>query len=202
MSGLKHRFFIALLPPQELQLEIHRLKHYFSDHYETKGALRSPPHITLYPPFLWDEGSISDLQKSLESFAMTKSTFSVNLLGFGSFPPRVIYIHVQQTQALAEIHAQLRDHLETTLTITDPSSRPFTPHITLAFRDLSRQHFKAAWADYQHRSFEASFTTTSLTLLIHTGDRWILHSQFPFRYGEEDPKDVPSFSSYSCVTEK
>jgi 2'-5' RNA ligase len=180
MHGSTHRFFIALLPPQELQLEIHRLKQHFSTHYQTQAALRSPPHITLYPPFLWDQGSISDLHQSLATFARLKTPFLIELLGFGSFPPRVIYIHVEPTQALAEIQVHLKEHLNKTLAITDPSSRPFTPHITLAFRDLSRQHFKKAWADCQHRSFEATFMTKELTLLIHTGERWILHSQFPF----------------------
>ncbi len=73
-------------------------------------------------------------------------------------------------------------HLETVLGIVDPvsKSRAFSPHMTVAFRDLTRQNFKAAWQEFQQRQLQFEFTATQLTLLIHDGKRWNVSAEFPF----------------------
>lgn len=48
-------YFIALVLPSPLYEEVTRLKEYFRDRYNSKAALRSPPHITLHMPFKWKE---------------------------------------------------------------------------------------------------------------------------------------------------
>jgi len=44
-------------------------------------------------------------------------------------------------------------HLETLLweLLTQFLKHAFSPHMTVAFRDLTRQNFKAAWPEFQQR---------------------------------------------------
>lgn len=180
---LKNRFFIALLPPPEIQDYTNQIKQHFADRYASRGAQKSPPHITLQPPFEWSAEQVPVLEQCLSRFVNERESVPVTLNGFGAFPPRVIYINVLKTQELLTLQTDLMAHLETVLEIVDPVSktRAFSPHMTVAFRDLTRQNFKAAWPEFQQRQLQFEFTADYLTLLLHDGKRWNVSAEFPFK---------------------
>ena len=177
-----HRFFIALLPPSEMQNQANEIKQYFSDRYHSRAAQKSPPHITLQPPFEWSSATVGNLQASLMTFAMKQRTVPITLSGFGAFPPRVIYINVLKTLELMALQQALAVYLEAELNIADRRSRhrSYYPHLTVAFRDLKPSAFKQAWPEFETRSLQFQFTADQLTLLIHTGQRWTVSQAFPF----------------------
>ncbi|MDI9639120.1 2'-5' RNA ligase family protein [Geitlerinema splendidum] len=187
MDSLK-RFFIALLPPEPLQEEIRAIQEDFRDRYHSQGALKSPPHITLQPPFRWDWGDREVLENALVTFAANVIPVPIILDGFGAFPPRVIYVNVQKTPQLLLIQQNLMVYLKATLGIVDEKSesRPFAPHMTVAFRDLSKPNFKAAWPEFQSRALHHEFMVPHLTLLLHDGQRWHVQTQFNFALVEGD----------------
>lgn len=174
--------FIALLPPKSIQDYATEIKLQFADRYNSRHALKSPPHITLQPPFKWLPEQMDDLNRSLSTFAGSHSPISVTLEGFSAFPPRVIYINVHRTEPLLTLHRNLIHYLETTLNLSDPKekSRPYAPHMTVAFRDLTKQNFKLAWQEFQARSLHFEFTASQLTLLMHNGRQWDVHSAYSF----------------------
>jgi 2'-5' RNA ligase len=104
------------------------------------------------------------------------------LKGFGAFAPRVIYINVVKTPEPMCLQGDLMAHMEESLGIVDSVSktRPFAPHMTVAFQDLTKQNFRAAWTEFQHRELEFKFTVSQLTLLIHDGKRWNVSRNFAF----------------------
>lgn len=159
-----------------------RIKQIFADRFNSKAALKSPPHVTLQPPFEWASDNLSSLAETLSVFALQQAPVPMKLLGFGAFSPRVIYVDVVKTQALLELHKNLLAHLESTIGIVDQvaKTRPFAPHMTVGFRDLTKQNFRAAWAEFQHQTLEFEFTVPALTLLIHDGKRWNVCQEFPF----------------------
>ena len=173
------RFFIALLPPTSVQDAATTIIEQLSDRYRTRTA-RSVPHITLQPPFLWELDQREYLHRSLLEFAPFQSPVPITLSGFGAFAPRVLYIHVEKTPALMQLQSALMQHLEDTLAIEDVTGkkRGFTPHVTVASRKLTRQTFKAAWADLQEIPFEEQFTCDRLTLLIYEKNRWHTDSDY------------------------
>ena len=173
---------MALVPPENIQNQVTEIKEYFSRNYNSSHALKSVPHITLQPPFKWPTTDLTLLQDSLENFAQNCSTFSITLSGFAAFVPRVIYINVVKTPELLKIQQDLIGFTETTLGIVHPPSkiRPFSPHVTVAFRDLTKQNFRAAWIEFRERSLDLDFTASQLTLLIHNGKRWNICNEFPF----------------------
>jgi 2'-5' RNA ligase len=182
MENLTSRYFIALLPPQEIQEQITAIKQYFAENYGSSGALKSPPHITLQPPFKWVTAEISHVEESLEKFVISHQPIPITLSGFAAFPPRVIYANPLKTPGLLEIEKDLSEYLETNLGIVDPvaKGRSFTPHLTVAFRDLTKENFKAAWSEFKTRSLNFEFTSYQLTLLIHDSERWNISREFPF----------------------
>lgn len=171
---------MALLPPLEIQAYANQIKQHFADHYASRGAQKSPPHITLQPPFEWVASEVLLLEQCLSTFALGQDPVPVTLSGFGAFPPRVIYINVLKTQELLALQTNLMAYLEANLGIVDPVSktRAFSPHMTVAFRDLTRQNFKAAWPEFQQQ-LHFQFTATQLTLLIHDGKQWNVNAEFP-----------------------
>lgn len=183
------RFFVALLPPAEVQAEATSIKEYFRDRYQSQGALRSPPHVTLQPPFEWG-AETQPLLQALAGFAQTQPPVPMTLAGFSAFPPRVIFINVVKTPELMVLQPALRDYLETTLNIVDRSrNRPFAPHLTVAFRDLKPGAFRQAWPEFEQRPFTAQFVVPALTLLRHDGQRWQIDQSFPF--GQRDSRANP-----------
>jgi 2'-5' RNA ligase len=180
------RFFVALIPPQDIQEYANQIKQYFADNFASRSAQKSPPHVTLQPPFEWADGDVSRLEASLSKFASEQQSFSVTIDGFAAFPPRVIYIDVVKSQELLTLQADLMAHMEASLGIVDEvgKKRPFAPHMTVAFRDLTKQNFRAAWPEFVQRQFHFEFTADKLTLLIHDGMRWNIKSEFGFLSAE------------------
>lgn len=177
------RFFIALLPPQYIQEYANEIKQYFADNYASRGAQKSPPHITLQPPFEWVDADVALLEASLKKFADSQKSISITLNGYAAFPPRVIYINVVRSRELLKLQADLMAYAESNLGIIDKVAKtlPFAPHMTVAFRDLTKQNFHAAWPEFAQRQLDFEFTAENLTLLRHDGKRWHVKSDFAFQ---------------------
>jgi len=170
MNQSKQRFFIALVPPSDIQHHITEIKLYFAEHYNTRGALNSPPHVTLQPPFEWPAAEVPKLEESLKEFAANRLPIFVTLSGFAAFDPRVIYVDVVKSPALLEMQQDLMSYLEANLGIVDRISqtRPFVPHMTVAFRDLTQENFQAAWLEFAGREIHFEKTRRLETASIQT----------------------------------
>ena len=181
MNQSKQRFFIALVPPPDIEQHITEIKLYFAEHYNSRRALNSPPHITLQPPFHSLAEDVPKLEESLNQFSANRRPIPVTLSGFAAFAPRVIYADVVKSPALLEIQQDLIGYIEANLGIVDRLSqiRPFIPHMTVAFSDLTEPNFDAAWLEFKDRSLHFQFTASTLTLLLHDGSRWNISKQFP-----------------------
>ncbi len=181
MNPSKQRFFIALVPPPDIEQHITEIKLYFAEHYNSRGALNSPPHVTLLPPFECLAEDVPKLEESLNQFSANRLSIPVTLSGFAAFAPRVIYVDIVKSPELLEIHKDLMSYIEANLGIADRVSqtRPFVPHMTVAFRDLTPENFQTAWLEFSERSLHFEFTASALTLLLHDGSRWNISKKFP-----------------------
>ena len=182
MKLSKKIFFIALLPPVKVQEEATKIKQYFAKNYNSKAALKSPPHITLQPPFDWEIENLSRLEQQLQQFCQSQGCIPMILDGFAAFKPRVIYINVLKTSELLTIQKSLMSYLESSLDIVHQvsKSRPFAPHLTVAFRDLTKPNFHQAWAEFKDQKFYFEFLVEHLTLLVHDGKMWEVYQNFLF----------------------
>ena len=175
-------FFVALLPSVEAQEYANKIKHHFADVYESKGALKSPPHITLQPPFKWDIDRVGDLEAVLAEFVLRFAPIPIVLDGFSAFKPYVIYIDVEKTPALLNVQKELNIELESSLNIIDKmgKKRSFTPHLTVGFRDLKKPNFYRAWEEFKDKKVHFQCDVNQLTLLKHKNKKWKVYKEFTF----------------------
>ena len=177
------RYFLALIPPADIQADANELKHAFRARYGSQAALKSPPHITLQAPFTRPDEDHDRLLATLAAFCPSTVPVPVQLSGFGAFPPRVIFLAVEQTPALMQLQADLQTYLADTLGIVDPRSRerPFYPHLTVAFRDLKPAAFRQAWPEFEHKPAAYAFVATAIALLRHAGREWVNIKDLPLQ---------------------
>jgi len=173
-------FFIAVMPDEEIQRAVTDFKHYCAEHFEAKHALKSPPHLTLFPPFKWQLNRLDELVNTLEYFAKQKISFTLLLKNFNAFAPRVIFVDVEKSEALQELQQRLESYLNEKLHLKNDRAHPeLNPHITIAHKDLKRDLFAKAWAYFAAQTYERSFVVTHIVLLQHTGGRWEPYRAFP-----------------------
>ncbi|RIV18967.1 2'-5' RNA ligase family protein [Fibrisoma montanum] len=168
-------YFIALLPPADIQREVTAFKQTALERFGSGHALRSPPHITLIPPFRRDQTDFAPLQ----TLADRQVPFPVSLRDFDRFGRRVIFVNVLPSEFLSACQQQIAEFCRTTYAV-EPDRRPFHPHMTVAFRDLTQSAFPGAWAYFSAQSYDRRFTADAFALLRHTGQGWVVEQQFMF----------------------
>ncbi len=175
-------YFIALVPDAELRERVRRLKEEMSEKFEARHALKSPAHITLQMPFKRPLQHESAIITELTGFASQEQPFRIDLSGFGSFVPRVIFIRVIEPVPIIKLHSGLKKILVDRLRFdTGDLTQTVQPHMTIATRDLSREMYNYAWPTFMNREFESSFEVKSMFLLKHNGRNWDLFREFNFR---------------------
>lgn len=183
------QYFVAVIPPAPVFDEALELKIHCREKYHTKAALNCPPHITLHMPFWWKEEKQEKLVSNLQEFARQCDPIKICLDNFSSFPPRVIFINVTESDALNSLQKNLHRFFKRSLDIYNANykERPYHPHLTLAFRDLKKQQYLLAWEEFSKKEYKAEFMVDKISLLKHNGKRW------------DVLKDFPLESSYSTV---
>jgi 2'-5' RNA ligase len=178
----KSQYLIALIPPSPLVEEIQLLKDYFKETYQSKASLKSPPHITLHMPFEWKDTKEEILIAALRKFGAGKICFDLQLQDFSCFAPRVIYLNVLESEPLRTLQSGLHTFCKTELNLFHARYRdlPFYPHITLAFRDLKKEMFENAWAEFKEKKFAGDFVVDKISLLKHDGMVWNPYADFDF----------------------
>jgi 2'-5' RNA ligase len=173
------RYFLAIVPPDAIASRVRQWQLELAEKYSAKASLRSPPHITLHMPFIWKSKRGDELREGLKTYCRTTAPFTVTLEGVGAFPPSVIFVNVKATEELMLCQRNLGSFCRMNFNIhnAEYGDLPYHPHLTLAFRDLRKNDFPAAWQDFHHREFKESFTTSSICLLRHTGTEWAVFNE-------------------------
>lgn len=188
-SEKEKRYFIAVIPPSPVYEQALEVRTYFSDQYGSKAALNSPPHITLHMPFLWKVQKEKDLFTKLQLFSTRYDPLKICLDNYGSFPPRVIFMNVTESDALQALQKDLHKFFKTKLNVFNANykEQPFHPHLTLAFRDLKKASYHQAWQEFSKKEFKAEFMMDKIALLVHNGKRWDVLKEFSLESSYSNP---------------
>lgn len=172
-------FFIAIVPDAQIQQEVTEFKNYLAEHFGASHALKSPPHITLFPPFKWPQDRVEALLEILHDFATGETRFEIILKNFNAFAPRVIYVDVMRNELLQNLQQKLENQLEKKFELkNDRGHHGFNPHMTIAHKDLKRWLFAAAWQYFSLQHYARIFEVENITLLRHNGSHWDIYKQF------------------------
>ena len=175
-------YFIAIVPDGAIRQKVKALKEEMKARFNAKHALKSPAHITLIPPFKRDQTHENFLCDNLSQFATEQESIKVELSGFRSFPPRVIYIDVRHPDQIKNIHSSLCHKLLTNMLFhPDELKSKLHPHMTIATRDLTKEAYNQAWLEFEKRAFSENFQVKSLFLLKHNGKFWDIFKEFEFQ---------------------
>lgn len=175
-------YFIAILPPETIANRVQEVKREFVKNYDSKEAYNKPPHFTLIAPFKVPEQVEEVIVPQLIFFGQEQTSFTVNLSGFNHFREDVIFIDIDEPSPMKALHHNLSEYLLNEMGFSDQIVRPksLTPHMTVAYRDLSPQNFQKAWDEFSQRSFDYSFEVNSIFLLKHDYTRWQPFYEFTF----------------------
>jgi 2'-5' RNA ligase len=178
---MKHNYLIAILPPPELSQLIDNVRKECSKKFGVFKALRPPVHITLL--FLQDKDDIFEAQliKSLES-ARNFKPFTQKLENFDAFiGNEVVFIEALVTKEITTLYRSIKTIVGAN---TKESRSQFSPHITIAYRDL-KDKFSEIHEYYKNERFEASFQVDHFTLLKHDRIQWNILKHYNSRPGNE-----------------
>ncbi len=169
-------YFIGIVPPSPVFEKALVIKQHFYDRYRSKGALKSPPHITLHMPFKWEEHKEEKLVDLLNEFISECpiKPFELRLKNFDCFEPRVIFIAVEKSESLFLLQQELKRFCKTNLNLFNATYKEhaYHPHLTVAFRDLKKPDFYKAWDEFKNKPFVGNFIVNEFVLLKHNGQVW------------------------------
>jgi len=166
-------YYIALLAPDAINEDVMQWKHFMRDRFGCTVALKSPAHITLISPFWMKTDLESILGKTINEFTSTRESVLINLKNFDCFTPRVIFVHVEDSELLRLLQVDLERHLsKNNIFPIKGEPRFFHAHITIANRDLHKKDFTEAWEYFKSKTYHACFVANGITLLKHSGIKW------------------------------
>ena len=166
-------YYLAILGPPQVDKKILEFKHWMRDRFGCVVALKSPAHITLIPPFWFDEENETKLLRNTESFTSDLDEVKIQLDGFSHFGKKVLFVNVKENPALEELRDQTGSYFSDSLgDVIKIDDRPFHPHITIANRDLKPHDFEIAWEHFAHKDFRETFQTRTISLLKLIHGKW------------------------------
>lgn len=172
-------YFIALLADEEVSRQAMLQKQYMLKEYGCRVALKSPPHITIVPPFSMKTEEKPLLGACLEKIQIPFDSIYVQTRNYGHFGNRVIFIEIENSIEINNLVNQVYDHLNFCGFSFIKDERPFHPHITIANRDIPKRNFREIYQHFDALQLEQLMTINSLALLKNEPGKWYVIHTFP-----------------------
>lgn len=170
-------YFVALIPEEEIEQELHQFKLDLYEKYQCKAALKSPAHITLIPPFSWANHQQDVLLKYFSAFTTDIHPLQVDINGFDRFRSQVFFANPVANDKLNQLQEDIYTYFQSLLKDKMQYKYAFHPHITLANRDLKAEHMDEIVQSFEQKKYIKSVLFKSISLLMHNGTKWETASQ-------------------------
>ena len=136
-----------------------------------RGIYGAPfPHLSYHGARNFDDEKVEAL---LAQTAAGLEPLTVRTTGLGLFTGErpILYLPVVKTPALMTLHSRLLEALSPLATGENPHYLPerWTPHITLAYGDLTHAHVGNVLQHLSQRSFDWELTLDNLALVYTEG---------------------------------
>ncbi|MFC4871120.1 2'-5' RNA ligase family protein [Negadavirga shengliensis] len=180
MGKTLKKYFIAIVPEGAIQDAVTEIKYRLKEEFGLKYALKSPPHITMKMPFLYNENKETRLFHLIEEFFSVERKMALGLSGFRSFRQRVIYIRVKYPPELMEMQQRLASFCKSRMNVpVELSDLNYQPHMTVAFQDLKKDKFSEYMDFLNAIRVRYDFTVENVGLLKKEDYKWDLYKRFP-----------------------
>ena len=175
-------YFMAIVPPPDLERKISQERIDFSEKFHCKAALKPPVHITLDTLFKVTDDLMSNSITTLEQFFIAQPPFELEARNYGFFENKhypVVFIDVVKKDEIRELNSGLSRLLKQLFSLAEGNGTPYHPHFTIGYRDLSPDIFPHAKRTYSDRKFNAQFNVDRVCLFKHNSVHWEMHKEFP-----------------------
>ncbi|NMM50189.1 2'-5' RNA ligase family protein [Marinigracilibium pacificum] len=175
-------YYVACLVSSPVKEEIMAFMKEIERMTGAKHAQKSPPHITLFPPFKMKSDNENQVIKHLKEICKDISPFEVRVNGVSGFAPRVVYVNPVKNMELSDLRDSILTGLEESLGIIADrnTKKPFNPHITIANRDLKKEDYSFVIDYFKKIQFERTYSQNNLSLLKHNGKFWDVYDTISF----------------------
>lgn len=170
-----HKYFLAVLPPTQISNEIFSFQKEIETQFGAVHAQKTPPHITIIPPFECDPEKLTEFTSVFSLFLKEKPTvdITIELSNFQRFESRTLFVDVAKNNKFEMLCKELKFLFNQQKIIKQRIEKHyFIPHITIANKDIKKRDFKVAWEDFKGRSYQRSFKLENLVLLELVAGKW------------------------------
>ncbi len=178
---------VNLKPP--LRAKVRSVQQIISAKTGSKTCVRFwKPHLTVGSGIIVRERQLEALRAQFQSVLRKRTPFSARISGYGFMAgwkgsvfgrsPYVVYLRVQDNPTLkALVNAIERVTHHYSLFYQQP--RPYTPHITLAFGDLTKKGFLNAMIFLREKKFTGTILIDQVSLLRkNSQEKWEEYFKF------------------------
>lgn len=167
--------------PDHLEERVMQCRREIAQRYNSVAALKPMGHMSLLESFVYDDRMLADMQNKLAEVFDHTPPFRVELENFGAFPSHTIFVAIKNFFPFVQLGERLYRHLSRTNAMPAiVNGKEITPHIVVAYRDLTPEAFENAWSDFCQREISGEFTAAAAHLMEHRG-KWRTVRAFPFR---------------------
>lgn len=165
---IRDNYFIGLTLPEDVSSRIEKEREWMRRTWGNRSGMGTVPHITLIPPF---NCSLST-ERLLDILSSVRNErINAVVSGHGSFGERTIYVAVEENKEMNELQKKLKRVLrENNIPFKD--EKKFTPHITIANRDIKPESFIPSMEYLESLNLHEEFALSSFTLFSFIDYRW------------------------------
>lgn len=181
---IKNIYLIALIPPKVVYEAAMAFKNDIGSRFNCPYTINVIPHITLIDTTIelpaTEHSKLVDWFKKLP---ISQESFIIKLEDFRCFANNnfpVIYIHPVTNISLHSLQKEIAWNFKNSYPGLLPKGK-FTPHMTVAYKDLSPDMFQLAWQEYKTKKYSATFEVDSFHLLQHDFKKWNIIETYHLR---------------------
>lgn len=164
--------YLALVPAEPIYSEIKRMQNALPNPSGKQVSIYSPPHITLADDFIIEREKESALIEFLSNEVSSIEPFPLNLNGFQRYGFKTIYIGVEEKDQVKALGKTLSQALYAFFKQrgAEKKVKPCSdPHLTVIPTYLLSGNFDAVWAEFEAKSYNASYLVENICVLRREG---------------------------------
>lgn len=134
------------------------------------------PHITLGDGVTVSNDRLAEVEQKILSVANTQKVITAQINGFGGvdnwkgaipnqITPYVIWLNVEVNQELLDLYNNIKKNITSKEKLWLPETINYSPHITLAFADLSREGYEKSLNYLNGKTLQREFKIEHVALV-------------------------------------
>ena len=190
---MENLYLVCIIPPDSIVEDVDEIRKDIALKFNVHQSLKRPAHITLYNPVkLTSQQQEKQFFEALESASYSEN-FSQILKNFNAFPQHTFYLDAEQNIDIMNLQKQIKTALKPLKLLQELDNFKFTPHLTLAFKDVKPPVFVAIVNEFKDRKFKREFLVDGFSVYKHIDKRWQPFKEIKFKSPSEKPQPLSLF---------